>query len=537
MRADDLNLKELLEFDPAGGIVRFAGRRAVILDAVAHGLLRKELIDTFGVNLARTILTRFGYVHGKRMADAMRTEFKWDSDEEWRRAGPRIYCLQGLLEPAPESLAVPLGKGATWKASYEAEQHVLHLGRADYSVCWTLCGLASGYLSASMGKEVYAIEDRCVGRGDPACHVQARTREEWGKEIDAHLQFFENKGIDASLKHVAEELKRTERRLRERSRQLARVAGLEEDSTGIMARSESMMRVVEQAKRMAGVDSTVMITGESGAGKERIARLLHDLSARAAGPFIALNCGAVPESLFESELFGHVRGAFTGAAQDRPGLFEAANGGTLFLDEVGDIPGSMQVKLLRAFQQREIRRVGENRSRPINVRIVTATNRDLGAEVAAKRFRKDLYYRLNVVELAVPALRDRREDILPLARMFLAESALRMKRHVETLSPAAADQLLNYAWPGNVRELENAMERAAALSRKSRVELDELPQEVRNAAPTQAAVGPLRPLEEVEKSHILAALESHGGNRARTAEALKIGIATLHRKLKQFAKS
>lgn len=536
MRADDLNLKELLEFDPSGGVVRFAGRRAVILDAVAHGLLRKELIDTFGVNVARGILTRFGYVHGKRMAEAMRSEFQWDNDDEWRRAGLRIYCLQGLVVADNESLDVNHGKGVTWKISFEAEQHLLHQGRAEYPVCWTLCGLASGYLSSSMEKEILTIEDRCLGKGDLACHVIARTREEWGKEIDDHLPYFQNKSIDDSLKHVAEVLKRTEKKLQERSRRLARVAGMEEDLSGIMTRSESMQRVVEQAKRMAGVESTVMISGESGAGKERIARLLHDLSARSDGPFIAVNCGAVPESLFESELFGHVRGAFTGAAQDRPGLFESANGGTLFLDEVGDIPGSMQVKLLRAFQQREIRRVGENRSRPINVRIVTSTNRDLSVEVAAKRFRKDLYYRLNVVELAVPPLRERREDILPLARLFLAESALRMKRNVETLSPAAADQLLHYEWPGNVRELENAMERAAALARKSRVELDELPPEIRHAVPAQPTGGPPRSLGEVEKSHILAVLQSYGGNRAKTASALKIGIATLHRKLRSFAK-
>jgi two-component system response regulator HydG len=537
VRANDLNLKELLEFDPKGGIVRFAGRRAVILDAVAHGLLRKELIDTFGVNVARGILTRFGYVHGKRMAEAMRSEFHWDNDDEWRKAGLRIYCLQGLVVADNDSLGVNLGKGVTWKVSYEAEQHLLHQGRAEYPVCWTLCGLASGYLSSSMEKEIVTIEDRCLGKGDQACHVVARTREEWGEAIDDHLPYFQNRTIDASLKHVAEVLKRTEKKLQERSRHLAGVAGLEEGPAGIMTRSESMKRVVEQAKRMAGVESTVMISGESGAGKERIARLLHDLSARSGGPFIALNCGAVPESLFESELFGHVRGAFTGAAQDRPGLFESANGGTLFLDEVGDIPGSMQVKLLRAFQQREIRRVGENRSRPIDVRIVTSTNRDLSAEVAARRFRKDLYYRLNVVELSVPPLRERREDILPLARMFLAESALRMKRQVETLSPAAADQLLNYDWPGNVRELENAMERAAALARKSRVELDELPPEIRNAVRTKAPNGALRPLKEVEKDHILAALDTHGGNRTRAAEALKIGIATLHRKLRSFAKA
>jgi len=536
LRADDLKLENLLEFDPAGGIVRFAGRRAVILDAVAHGLLRKELIDSFGVSVARGILTRFGYVHGKRMAEAMRTEFKWDNDEEWRRAGLRIYCLQGLVVSDPESLGVNLGKGVTWKVSYEAEQHLLHQGRAEFPVCWTLCGLASGYLSSSMEKEVYTVEDRCLGKGDSACHVMARTRQEWGSEIGNNLLYFQNKGIDASLKHVAETLKRTERQLQERSRRLARVAGLREDPSGIMARSEAMQRVVEQAKRLAAVDSTVMISGESGSGKERIARLLHDQSPRLEGPFIALNCGAVPESLLESELFGHARGSFTGAAQDRPGLFEAANGGTLFLDEVGDIPQSMQVKLLRAFQEREIRRVGENRSRPINVRIVTSTNRDLSEEVEAKRFRKDLYYRLKVVELTVPALRDRREDILPLARVFLAEAAHRMKRSVETLSPSAADQMLHYDWPGNVRELENAMERAVALALKSRIELDELPLEIRSAPPVPTVGGRLKPLRDVEKQHILTALDSHGGNRARTAEALKIGIATLRRKLKVFHK-
>ena len=536
MRADDLSLENLLEFDPAGGIVRFAGRRAVILDAVAHGLLRKELIDTFGVNVARGILTRFGYVHGKRMAEAMRTEFQWDSDDEWRRAGLRIYCLQGLVVSDPESLGVNLGKGVTWKVSYEAEQHLLHQGRAEFPVCWTLCGLASGYLSSSMEKEIFTVEDKCLGKGDPACHVLARTREDWGKEIDDHLPYFQNEGIDASLKHVSEVLKRTERQLQERARRLARVAGLKDDPSGIMARSESMQRVVEQAKRLAGVESTVMISGESGSGKERIARLLHDQSSRSEGPFIALNCGAVPESLLESELFGHVRGSFTGAAQDRAGLFEAANGGTLFLDEVGDIPPSMQVKLLRAFQEREIRRVGENRTRPINVRIVTSTNRDLSEEVAAKRFRKDLYYRLKVVELTVPPLRDRRDDILPLARVFLAQAAHRMKRNVETLAPAAADQLLHYDWPGNVRELENAMERAVALARKSRVELDELPPEVRNAPPVPNGKRRLRPLSEVEKQHILVTLEAQQGNRAKTAEVLQIGIATLRRKLKRFSK-
>ena len=201
---------------------------------------------------------------------------------------------------------------------------------------------------------------------------------------------------------------------------------------------------------------------------------------------MAVNCGAVPETLLESELFGHARGAFTGAERDRPGLFEAANGGTLFLDEIGEISAGMQVKLLRVLQEREVRRVGENRSRPVDVRVVAATNRDLAEEVAAGRFRQDLYYRLRVIELRVPPLRERREDILPLARVFLAETARRMGRKVTGFTPRAADQLLRYAWPGNVRELENAIERAVALCSGSRIEVEDLPEELR-VGPAEAA--------------------------------------------------
>jgi transcriptional regulator with PAS, ATPase and Fis domain len=198
----------------------------------------------------------------------------------------------------------------------------------------------------------------------------------------------------------------------------------------MIVRSATMRRLVDLARRIAKVDSTVLITGESGTGKELIARLVHDESARGLGPFVAVNCGAITESLLESELFGHERGAFTGATQDRIGLFEAANGGTLLLDEIGDVSPSMQVKLLRVLQEREIRRVGESKSRPVNVRVVAATNRELAADIAAGRFRKDLFYRLNVVQLHVPPLRDRREDILPLARVLLADAAARVKRPV-----------------------------------------------------------------------------------------------------------
>jgi transcriptional regulator with PAS, ATPase and Fis domain len=270
-------------------------------------------------------------------------------------------------------------------------------------------------------------------------------------------------------------------------------------------------------------------------GKERIARLVHDESTRAAGPFIAVNCGAITETLLESELFGHTRGAFTGATSDRPGLFEAANRGTLLLDEVGEVSAGMQVKLLRVLQEREIRRVGENKSRPVNVRVLAATNRDLAHGVAEDTFRQDLYYRLKVVELYVPPLRDRRDDILPLARLMLAEAAVRMERKITGLAPSAADQLLRYDWPGNVRELENAMERAVALARGSRVALEDLPEEVRQAFPKPVVNGTaVLPLSEVEREYILAVLELNGGNQTRTAKQLGIGSATLYRKLKKY---
>jgi len=308
----------------------------------------------------------------------------------------------------------------------------------------------------------------------------------------------------------------------------------EENPAISMMRSPEMRKLMELAKTIAAFDSTVLITGESGTGKERVARFVHDHSAHATGPFIAVNCGAITETLLESELFGHARGSFTGASGDRPGLFEAANGGTLLMDEIGDIPLTMQVKLLRALEEREVRRVGENKSRPINVRIISATNLNLKDEVEKKRFREDLYYRLNVVELAVPPLRQRREDILPLARLLLSEAAFHMKHAVDGLTAQAADQLVAYTWPGNVRELANAMERGVAVAKTNRVDLEDLPLEVRTGLPLVSDKGVPRFLRDVERDCILAALEKTDGNRVKTASLLGIGVATLYRKLNAY---
>jgi two-component system, NtrC family, response regulator HydG len=538
MRVEDLNISELMEFDPEEGVIRFAGQRALIIDATAKGNLRKELIKHFGLRTARAILTRFGFVQGWRMAEAMQDLFQWESEDDWHHAGGRIHMLEGMYRLGPGTPGSLTKEGLSLVASYEAEQHIAHLGRSDASVCWTICGLTSGYLSRAMSKEIYVLEERCIGRGDAACHLLGRTLEEWGDDRTEELHFYrvENlqEWLEPSLHRITEHLQETERKLQEKKRVLTRVAPEAEDPLGMIARSAPMRRIIDLARRIAKVDSTVLITGESGTGKELIARLVHEESARVTGPFIAVNCGAITESLLESELFGHARGAFTGAAQERIGLFEAANGGTLLLDEIGDVSSGMQVKLLRVLQEREIRRVGENKSRPVNVRVMAATNRELAADIAAGRFRKDLYYRLNVVQLHVPPLRNRREDLLPLARVLLVDAAERIKRPVTGLSPRAADQLFRYDWPGNVRELENAIERAVALGRSNLIDVDDLPEEVRQAIPIPSVLGPLKALAEIEKDYIVAVLDLNRGNRTRTAQQLGIGSATLSRKLKSY---
>src|SRR5665213_3502631 len=347
------------------------------------------------------------------------------------------------------------------------------------------------------------------------------------------LELFPGEEND-TLRDIITTLKSREKEFRENISRLKVKLKMAKDSTELMPQSPEMLKLMELAKTFAGTDSTVLITGEIGTGKERMARFVHDQSTRSDWPFITVNCGAITETLLESELFGHARGAFTGATTDRPGLFEAANSGTLFLDEVGEISLPMQVKLLRALQEREVRRVGENKSRSINVRILSATNKNLKTEVAAKRFREDLYYRLNVVELAVPALRHRREDILPLARLLLAEAATQMKRKVDGLTAPAAEQLLSYSWPGNVREMANAMERAVAVAKTNRVDVMDLPPEVQLVLPAVSEKGEPRLLKDVEKDCILNALEKTEGNRIMAAKLMGMGVATLYRKLKIY---
>jgi len=308
----------------------------------------------------------------------------------------------------------------------------------------------------------------------------------------------------------------------------------------LVGASRPMRQTYDLVKRVAATDASVLITGESGTGKELVAHALHDESDRHEGPFVAINCAAVPASLIESELFGHVKGAFTDARGTRDGLFVKASGGTLFLDEIGELPPETQPKLLRALQERRVRPVGGDQEREFDARIVAATNRNLEDDVKAGRFREDLFYRVNVVRLELPPLRDRGTDVLLLAQKFIERYATRHGKPVTDLSHEAADKLLAYDWPGNVRELENAIDRAVALTRHERLAVEDLPARIVDYRPATVDLSPeepelLLPMHEVERRYIDRVLELTGGNKARTARILGFDRRTLYRKLQRFA--
>ena len=333
--------------------------------------------------------------------------------------------------------------------------------------------------------------------------------------------------IDRAMRHRAmtDELQRLRRRVDEH------------ELPNVIGDSEAMQRMADIVSRVAETDANVLITGESGTGKELVARALHERSGR-RGPFLAINCAAVPESLLESELFGHTRGAFTDARTSRSGLFVEANQGTLFLDEVGEMPLGMQAKLLRALQERKVRPLGATQEIPFDARIVTATNRDLEAEVNSKRFREDLFYRINVVRVDVPPLRRRGNDALLLAQFFLQRAAERSGKSVSRLGRAVAEHIMGYDWPGNVRELENCMERAVALARFDEITIDDLPAKIREHRPTEVYAESDDPkqlpsMDVVEERYIRKVLAAVGGNKTLAAKVLGFDRRTLYRKLKQ----
>lgn len=307
----------------------------------------------------------------------------------------------------------------------------------------------------------------------------------------------------------------------------------------LVGASHAMAELRQLLERVAATDSTVLLTGESGTGKEVVARTLHQQGRRKNGPYVVLNCAAVPDGLLESELFGHMKGAYTDAKTSREGLLVQASSGTLFLDEVGDMPQSLQAKLLRALEERVVRPVGGSQEVPFDARVIAATNRDLERAIDEGRFREDLYYRLSVLLVSLPPLRARGSDVLLLAQHFVGQFSRQMQKPVQGFSPAAAQKMLTYPWPGNVRELRNCVERAVALTRYDQVAVDDLPDKVKGYVPRHVLVAgtnleELVPLEEVERRYILRVLEAAGGNKSLAAKTLGLNRKTLYRRLAEY---
>ncbi len=330
------------------------------------------------------------------------------------------------------------------------------------------------------------------------------------------------------------EHRRLERQVRQLSEQVARTAGFGR----LIGESPVMQDLYDQLSRIADSEAPVMLSGESGTGKEVVARSIHDHSRRAAKPFVALNCAALPESLLESELFGHASGAFTDARTARKGLFQQAQGGTLLLDEIGEMPLAMQAKLLRVLEEGVLRPLGQEQEVAVDVRVLSATNRDLEADVQAGRFRQDLYYRINVIQLELPPLRARGNDILLLAQHFLESFASQASKQIRGISPSAAEKLLAYDWPGNVRELRNVIQRAVALTSYDQIAVDDLPEKIRDHRGTQLLLAgdspdDVLPLEELERRYIGHVLRLVGGNKTLAARKLGLDRKTLYRKLAQ----
>ena len=344
---------------------------------------------------------------------------------------------------------------------------------------------------------------------------------------------FRNDELVAILRRAAEH-----RKLRVENKSLKQA--IRRQGTGVsrpVGTSKSWMEILELVETVAPTDSTVLLQGESGTGKEVIARYIHDLSMRCEGSFLSINCGALPESLLESELFGHVKGSFTGAIRDKTGLFGAATKGTFFLDEIGETTPATQVKLLRALQHREVIPVGSTEAIPIDTRVLAATNRDLDEEIRAGNFRSDLYYRLNVIAIHLPPLRTRRDDIPLLSNHFLQRIAAGRQEPVKQLTDAATSAMMEYAWPGNVRELENALERAIILTSGEEIGIGSLPERITEprSEPLVSTRTPPNPtLEAVERAYIMWVLQSESGNKSRTAEVLGIDPSTLYRKLSRY---
>jgi two-component system response regulator HydG len=449
------DLTEALHFALGDGRIWLNDQRMVLMQSLVLGRLRQEIIDAFGVETARALFMRVGYMQGVRDAELIQKRFPQEDLTHALAAGPRVHTLEGFVKVTTKHFEFDLAKGTYfgefhWDDSSEAAEHIASYGIASEPVCWLQTGYPSGYTSTLFGRPVIFREIECAGMGAPRCVVIGQHADAWGKDAPER----EYLGLQWKSRRPA------------KARPAEKPSAERESPTGapspegqVVGVSASFLRTRHLLEKVAGTDATVLFMGESGVGKELFSNQLHLMSQRAGGPFVPINCAAIPDNLVESELFGVERGAFTGAVSSRAGYFERAGGGTLFLDEIASLTFSAQGKVLRAIQEKKIERVGGIKTIPVDVRVVAASNVDLAEEVRAGRFRQDLYFRLCVFPIVIPPLRDRRDDIPLLTAHFLKLFRERHHRNVAGFTRRAMDALLSYDFPGNIRELQNLVER------------------------------------------------------------------------------
>lgn len=548
-----------LRFAPQDGRIWLDDERAVLLRASVFAALRRELLESLGVDKARALLTRIGYSAGAR--DASLAISLRGSREliDVFAVGPQMHALEGFVAVEPIRIDIDVEKGVhyveqIWHDSMEASAHIEAAGLATESVCWMQIGYASGFNSALFGRPILFREMSCRGAGDPHCHIIGKPMDEWC-DVEADLRFLSPEDfVNAALV-----------RRRTPFQDAAGAPVSASDTDFMVGASSGFLSACNKLQQVAGTNAAVLLLGETGVGKERFAKMLHRVSRRAAEPFVALNCAAIPENLLEAELFGVERGAYTGAGEARKGRFERADRGTLFLDEIGTLNEAAQAKLLRALQEREIERVGGSASRSVDVRVVAATNVDLAAAVKAGQFRADLYYRLNVFPIRIPPLRERRDDIALLVNHFLTKFMAAHGKRVSGFTHRAIAALLGYDYPGNVRELENLIERGIimapegkAIDRHHLFQPEEAPAEpilgmdprgsVRPLNPAEQTVEPdetavqdiveraldlAMPLRALERSAIREAVKRAGGNLSHAARLLGMSRAQLAYRLEK----
>jgi len=455
--ADFKDLTSLIHFQSTEGKIWLGEQRMLLLQVSAMANFRREMVNTLGIERAKGFFLRMGYQSGLKDA-----ELAWKlrpnaSEYDMFLAGPQLHSLKGLVKARPTEVDIDKESGrfyveVEWIDSFEVEICQTELGQMQDPVCWTLLGYACAYSSAFMGREIIFKEVSCRGCGGDKCRIIGKPAEEWN-DVASFKQYFKSDPIIEELYELQSQLVSLRTNL---DKQEGQYYGI-----GQTPAYQSVRKMMDKA---AQGKVSVLLLGETGVGKEVIARSVHLRSKRAAEPFVAVNCAAIPPDLIESELFGVEKGAFTGATQSRMGRFERADKGTIFLDEVIELSPRAQSSLLRVLQEGELERVGDNRTRKIDVRVIAATHEDLAEAVKAGRFRADLYYRLNVFPVAIPALRERREDIPLLAEHFLQRFHEEYGKRTLGLSDKALEACLHYSWPGNIRELENVIERGIILT-------------------------------------------------------------------------